>query len=130
MDNRSILTLANVFTGYSFSQSLATIFSYYRILGVAIEVIPKYNNQDPVQDGSSVFLGFRMGDTGSMAISEIKALNQNLLLDPRNRQRRYWRVFNQQGYWSISNTMILGEFVVASENDGDKNGLTAYDGKT
>lgn len=127
--NRSVLTTANIFTGYSYSQILSGLFSYYKILSVAVELIPKYNNVDQVADGSTVFLGFKLGSNSALSMQEIKALNQNLVLDPRTRQRRYWRVYNTQGAWSVTDSIINGCFTVDSENNGEKDNQHQWDFK-
>lgn len=127
--NRSVLSLINIFNGYSYTQVLSGLFSYYKILSVAIELVPKYNTADNIQNGSTVFLGFKLGSNDALTMQEIKALNQNVLLDPRNRQRRYWRVFNTQGAWSSSDTVISGGLTVASENQGEKDSQHQWDMK-
>ena len=92
--NRSLLTNQQVLEGYTFSVSLAGIFSYYKITGIGIEVIPSARNSSINQPGAQnpvVYLSYRAGNNTIMTLAEIKCINQTLILDPNNRQRRYWR---------------------------------------
>ena len=125
--DRGVLTFNNMYTGYSYSTSLLALFSYYKVLGVAVEVIPKYNNGDVVTAQTATFLGIRMGSNIRMNLSEIKAINQNLLLDPRNRQRRYWRTFNTSGDWQTTSEVLNGALSVGSTDNGVKDAQHIWD---
>ena len=125
--NRSVLTTTNIFTGYSYAQVLSGLFSYYKILSVAIELIPKYNTGDTIANGRTVFLGFKMGSNDALTIQEIKALNQNLVLDPRNRQRRYWKVYNTQGLWNPTDAISNGCITIQADDVGTKDTQHQWD---
>lgn len=112
--NRSLLPISSIYTGYTYSNVLSGLFSYYKLLSVSVELIPKYNNAGQVDDQLQAFLGFRMGNGAAITLSEMKALNQSLLLDARNRQRRYWRVYNASGDWVNTNDALTGGFSVQS----------------
>lgn len=114
--NRSILPISVLYTGYTYSNILSGLFSYYKVLSVAVELIPKYNNSSQIDDAFQTFIGIRMGDAKGLTLSEMKALNQSLLLDARNRQRRYWRVFNTSGEWVNTNDALIGAFSLQSSD--------------
>ena len=114
-------TLSKILQGYSYTQVLAGLFSFYKITGIALEIIPKYNNRDQVTDQVDVYLGYRVGNDDHMTLSEIKAVNQNLLLDPRNRQRKYFRTLGDYGNWVNTSNAIGGGISIESVSDGTKN---------
>ena len=114
--NRSILPIPTVYTGYTYANVLSGLFSYYKVLSVAVELIPKYNPANQVDDALQTFIGFRMGNGEALTLSEMKALNQSLLLDARNRQRRYWRVFDTSGEWVNTNDALTGAFSLQSSD--------------
>ena len=125
--NRSVIPIASIYTNYTYSNILSGLFSYYKLLSVAVELVPKYNNGDVVADQEQCFLGFRMGNNGALTMSELKALNQSILLDARNRQRRYWRVYNTSGDWINTNDALLGGFTVQASANALKDAQHAWD---
>lgn len=114
-------TLNQMLTGYTYSVTLAGLFSFYKITGITLEIIPKYNNGDVVLDQSDVYLGYRVGNATHMTLSEIKAVNQNLLLDPRNRQRKYFRTLGNFGDWTNTANAIDGAISIDSTSNGERN---------
>ena len=114
-------TLNQMLTGYTYSVTLAGLFSFYKITGITLEIIPKYNNGDVVSDQKDVYLGYRVGNATHMTLSEIKAVNQNLLLDPRNRQRKYFRTLGNFGDWTNTANAIDGAISIDSVSNGEKN---------
>lgn len=113
-------TLSKMLQGYSYAQILSGLFSFYKITGIAFEIIPKDNNFDQIIDQIDVFLGYRVGNDDHMTLSEIKAVNQNLLLDPRNRQRKYFRTLGDYGSWVNTSNAIGGGISIESALTGDR----------
>lgn len=114
--NRSVLPIPSMYVGYTYANILQGLFSYYKMLSIAVEIVPRYNNGDQITAQAGTLLGFRMGKIEAMTLSEVKAVNQNILLDPRNRQRRYWKVFNSNGEWILTSDAMLGGLTVVSMN--------------
>lgn len=127
MGNRAVLTVDDMLSSYTYTNILQGLFSYYKVLGLAVEVIPKYNNGDVVTEQRQTFIGFRAASNEAMTMSELKAINQSFLLDPRNRQRRYWRVFNTGGDWQGTGQVISGGITVQSPEVGNKNTQHIWD---
>lgn len=111
-------TINQMLTGYTYSVTLAGLFSFYKITGIALEIIPKYDNGNIVTDQVDIYLGYRVGNTTHMNLSEIKAVNQNLLLDPRNRQRKYFRTLGNFGDWTNTANAIDGAISIDSSANG------------
>lgn len=111
-------TINQMLTGYTYSVTLAGLFSFYKITGIALEIIPKYDNGNVVTDQVDIYLGYRVGNTTHMNLSEIKAVNQNLLLDPRNRQRKYFRTLGNFGDWTNTANAIDGAISIDSSANG------------
>ena len=119
-------TINQMLTGYTYSVTLAGLFSFYKITGITLELIPKYNNGDVVSDQVDVYLGYRVGNATHMTLSEIKAVNQNLLLDPRNRQRKYFKTLGNFGDWTNTSNAIDGGISIDSAANGEKNTQHAW----
>lgn len=113
-------TLNQMLTGYTYSVTLAGLFSFYKITGIALEIIPKYDNGNVVTDQVDIYLGYRVGNATHMTLSEIKAVNQNLLLDPRNRQRKFFRTLGNFGDWTNTANAIDGAISIESSANGNK----------
>lgn len=113
-------TINQMLTGYTYSVTLSGLFSFYKITGIALEIIPKYDNGNVVTDQVDIYLGYRVGNTTHMNLSEIKAVNQNLLLDPRNRQRKYFRTLGNFGDWTNTANAIDGAISIDSSANGQK----------
>lgn len=117
--NRGVLPIPSMYVGYTYANILQGLFSYYKLLSVAVEIVPRYNNGDQITSQAGTLLGFRMGKIEAMTLSEVKAVNQNILLDPRNRQRRYWKIFQANGEWILTSDALLGALtVVSTQPDG------------
>ena len=113
-------TIGKMMQGYTYSLTLSGLFSFYKIQGMAIEVIPKFNNADQVAQQTDVFLGYRVGNDDHMTLAEIKAVNQSLILDPRNRQRKYWKTLGNYGDWTNTSNAIGGGLSVESAVNGSR----------
>ena len=68
--NRSVLPISILYTGYTYSNILSGLFSYYKVLSVAVELIPKYNNSSQIDDAFQTFIGVRMGNAALLTLSE------------------------------------------------------------
>ena len=124
--NRGVLTIGNVMDGYAYSVTLAGLFSYYKIIGIAIELMPEASNTNgakQITDERAIYLGFRSGSNNVATINEVRAFNQSLLLDSVNRQRRYWKTFGMYGDWTVSNQPVLGAFIVKNQGDNSSNNV-------
>lgn len=117
--NRQLLTLAVIFNAYTYLNTLAGLFSYWKITGIRIEIIPEArNNAIPSNtDEKYVMISYRAGNNTLQTFNEVKANNQSITLDPINKISRYWRTYNATGAWLSTDTAFDGAFTVfANEN--------------
>ena len=118
--NRSLLTNANAFQGYSFINMLAGIFSYYKIIGIRVEVTPDARNQSLQYDTDEelVYLSYRAGRDNIQNIAEARVNNQSLVMNPIQKQVKYFKVYNDNGRYTSTEYTISGAWTVVSTNAG------------
>ena len=119
--NRYLLTNQNVFEGYTYLNTLAGIFSYYKLIGIRLEVTPDARNQSigVATAEPTLLLSYRAGNSNSQTINEMKANNQTLVMNSVQKQVRYFRVFNDDGKYSATNVVIPGAFTLLSDTQGN-----------
>lgn len=115
-DSMATNTIAQMLNGYAYVQILAGLFSFYKITSILIEITPKDNTGNQIQNEVDVYLGYRVANNAHMTLQEIKSVNQNLVLDPRNRQRKFFRTLGNFGDWTNTNNAIDGTISLESQN--------------
>lgn len=104
----------------------ASMFGYCKVTGIKVEVIPHSNNVSVagLSNQTPVVLAFFIGDSGEHAnanYSDLVCVNTSLILDPSNRQSRYFST--KGGSWDLKaagdiNTVGAGTMIVRAMNDG------------
>lgn len=119
--NQFLLTNSQSFQGYTYINTLAGIFSYYKLLGVRVEVTPDARNQSLPANSvqPNLYLSYRAGVNNGQTIGEIKANNQTLIMNPVQKQVKYFRVYNESGKYSPSVDPIAGAFTLLGDTQGD-----------
>lgn len=115
----SIITLTRIFQQYQNGTTLANLFTYWRPLGLSVEVMPESDVGKVITNEIPTYVCFRAGSNDAVTLREMKAINQNILLDSRNRQRRYWKLFGMYGDWWNSGAIMSGGISVNAETDGE-----------
>lgn len=126
MDNRRVVSLGDVQAGYSYTQSLMSLFSYYRPTGIRVEITPEsrslnlpntYKNQnvDHVVPTVPVILSYRAGNNSAQSFTEAKANNQSIVLNSNAKVARYWRIYGATAAYASTSNAFTGAFTVANE---------------
>ena len=125
--NSTTVTLVNIMQNYTYTNVLAGIFSYYKITGIRIEVTPDARNtnlpktinvpnlgdenvMEPV-----VMISYRAGNDNEQSLTEAKANNQSIVLNPKQKVTRYWRTYGASGAYRPATDGLDGAFTVQNE---------------
>ena len=112
---------STLFQGSQYYGSLVTMFGYYKVTGVKMEVQPQFDNAANVRQLHPILLGFRAGSIATMTYSELIADNNSLFLGT-SPNKRYISTMNAQGWSATSTEQAVGAFSVASA----QNSSTTY----
>lgn len=126
MDDRRVVSLGSVQAGYSYTESLKSLFSYYRPTGIRIEVTPEsrslnlsntylHQNVNHVVPTVPVILSYRMGNNTAQSFTEAKANNQSIVLNSNAKVARYWRIYGATTAYATTQNSFTGAFTVANE---------------
>ena len=118
--NGPSLTFGAVFSSSQYYGSLVNMFGYYKIIGVAMEVVPGPKNfEGTASVGAKVLVGFKCGAGTSMPYHELVANNNSILLGVTTRVRKYSSIMGSIGWISSDDTSDnVGSFSVASSITG------------
>lgn len=95
--------------------SLTSMFGYYKISGILMEVTPGPNNNKAFTTvGLNVLLGFRFGKVGAMTYQELISDNNSIVLGVNTNKRKYASTMGSNGWTSTSSLNTVGNFSVAS----------------
>lgn len=126
-----IIKLSDIMQGYAYKNVLSGLFSYYKITGIRVEVIPDARNNQldktvtilntatPVAE-TSIMVSYRAGDDTEQTLAECKANNQSILLNPRERITRYWRTYGTSGAYRSTSENLVGAFSIQNEITGNQ----------
>ena len=115
-----VVTFNTLFSSSQYYGSLVSMFGYYKVSGVLMEITPGSNNFKGLnQIGINVLLGFRFGQAGAMSYQELVADNNSILLGINTNKRKYASTMGSNGWTSTSENNVLGAFSVASSLDSD-----------
>ncbi len=104
-----------LFQASQYFGSLTSMFGYYKVSGVLMEVTPGPNNYKGFNVlGLNVLLGFRFGKSGVMTYQELVADNNSIILGVNTSKRRYASTMGSNGWTSTSGLNTMGTFSVAS----------------
>ena len=110
-----MVTFNTLFQSSQYYGSLVSMFGYYKVSGVLMEVAPGSNNFKGLnQIGINVLLGFRFGLVRVMTYKELVADNNSILLGINTNKRKYASTMGSNGWTSTAENNVLGAFSVAS----------------
>ena len=114
----STVTFNTLFSSSQYYGSLTSMFGYYKVSGVLMEVAPGANIYKGLTTvGLNVLVGFRFGQAGAMSYQELVADNNSILLGINTNKRKYASTMGSNGWTSTSENNVLGAFSVASSLD-------------
>lgn len=116
--DRYLLRNLDILSGYTYSVTLAGIFSYYRLTGIRIEITPDARNQSLPAASVEVplYISFRAGDNAAQSINQIKANNNSILCNPIQKQVKYIRTLGGTSAYLSSDIAYSGAWTVLGEN--------------
>lgn len=117
---RALLTFGDLFRLYPQVNTLGGLFSYYKIKAVSLEAVPcasNINGSRNVVEDPIVIMGVRANNNVVMTYSEIKILNNALVLDPVNTKRKYDNLLGSTSSWTDVQNPINGSISVVSNTN-------------
>lgn len=115
----SVVPFATLFSNSQYYGSLVSMFGYYKVTGVKMEVQPNWDNSGAVLQHHPILLGFRTGSTAQMTYSELVADNNSFFLGT-GAQKKYVSTMNSQGWGPTNTEQVVGAFSVGSPGTSDK----------
>ena len=136
--DKGLLKIEQLFNHYAYKNTLAGLFSYYKITGIRVEVTPEarnstlpatvmFNQNTLPTIMEQVYLSYRAGSNIIQNLAEVRANNQSILLDPNNRIVRYWRVFGGTTSYINTNQQFAGGFTTISETQAGQDAMRLMD---
>ena len=114
----SIVSFVSLFQASQYYGSLTSMFGYYKVTGVLMEVTPGPNNFKGFSAaGLNVLLGFRFGKTTAMTYQELVADNNSIVIGVTTIKRKYASAMGSNGWTPTSTMNSMGSFSVASSVD-------------
>ena len=115
------VTFNTLFSSSQYYGSLVSMFGYYKVSGVLMEITPGTNNFKGInQIGINVLLGFRFGQVRVMTYKELVADNNSIILGINSNKRKYASTMGSNGWHSTDDTNNdLGAFSVGSSMQAD-----------
>ena len=115
-----IVTFNTLFSSSQYYGSLTSMFGYYKVSGVLMEVVPGSNNFKGLNTiGINVLLGFRFGQGSVMSYKELVADNNSIVLGINSNKRKYASTMGSNGWTSTAENNALGAFSVGSSMQAD-----------
>ena len=111
-----VVSFSTLFSSSQYYGSLVSMFGYYKVSGVLMEITPGSNNFKGInQIGINVLLGFRFGQVRVMTYKELVADNNSIILGINSNKRKYASTMGSNGWHSTDDTNNdLGAFSVGS----------------
>ena len=116
------VTFNKLFSSSQYFGSLTSMFGYYKVSGVLMEVVPGPNNYKGFNAlGLNVLLGFRFGQAGAMSYKELVADNNSIILGINSNKRKYASTMGSNGWTSTAGGDSVGAFSIASSIQSNMN---------
>ena len=128
-ENNGLNTVAfnKLFNSSQYYGSLTSMFGYYKVSGVLMEVVPGSNNFKGLNAiGLTVLLGFRFGQVGSMTYQELVADNNSIILGINSNKRKYASTMGSNGWVSTAVGNSVGAFSIASSIQTNMNNAPSW----
>ena len=117
-----VVTFNTLFSSSQYYGSLTSMFGYYKVSGVLMEVVPGSNNFKGLNTiGINVLLGFRFGQGSVMSYKELVADNNSIILGINSNKRKYASTMGSNGWTSTAENNALGAFSIASSIQSNLN---------
>lgn len=111
----STVTFNRLFSSSQYAGSLTSMFGYYKVSGVLMEVTPGPNNFKGFNVlGLNVLLGFRFGQGSAMTYKELVADNNSIVLGVNTNKRKYASTMGSSGWTPTAGGDSVGAFSIAS----------------
>ena len=121
----STVTFNKLFSSSQYYGSLTSMFGYYKVSGVLMEVTPGPNNFKGITlVGLNVLLGFRFGKDTAMNYQELVADNNSIILGINSNKRKYASTMGSNG-WGLG----IGDWGLGSNgwtSTAENNSLGAF----
>lgn len=118
----NVLTFQSILTHQTYSVMLEGMFSFYKLLGVAIEVTPQAQNiagYKNIDREPMTIIGVRAGKNGAMTFSEARSINSSMVLNPAQYQRKYTSLLGFYNSYISTDASFSGAVtIVAEDNTG------------
>lgn len=109
------VTFNTLFSSSQYYGSLTSMFGYYKVSGVLMEITPGQNNFKGITVvGLNVLLGFNFGKGGAMTYQQLVADNNSIMLGINTNKRKYTSTMGSNGWTSTAENNALGSFSVAA----------------
>ena len=109
----SVVPFATLFSGSQYYGSLVSMFGYYKVTGVRMEVQPHWDNSGNIRQLNPILIGFKTGSVAQMTYAELIADNNSLFLGT-SPNKKYVSTMNSQGWGPTNTEQVVGAFSVAS----------------
>lgn len=116
---RQRLTFAYIINKQTFSQMLAGMFSFYKIMAISYECTPLAQNSNGVRNITvepCTVIAVRAGNDDAMNFGEARSINSSMVMNPLQYQRKYNSLLGFYTNWFASNAAPTGAITVVSEN--------------
>lgn len=111
----STVTFNSLFASSQYYGSLTSMFGYYKVSGILMEITPGQNNFKGITVvGLNVLLGFNFGKGGAMTYQQLVADNNSIMLGINTNKRKYTSTMGSNGWSSTAENNALGAFSVAA----------------
>lgn len=118
----STVTFNKLFSSSQYFGSLTSMFGYYKVSGVLMEVTPGPNNFKGFNSlGLNVLLGFRFGQASAMNYAELVADNNSIILGINSNKRKYTSTMGSNGWTPTAGGDSVGAFSIASSIQSSMN---------
>lgn len=118
----STVTFNKLFSSSQYFGSLTSMFGYYKVSSVLMEVTPGPNNFKGFNSpGLNVLLGFRFGQASAMSYKELVADNNSLVLGINTNKRKYSSTMGSNGWTPTAGGDSVGAFSIASSIQSNMN---------
>lgn len=109
------VTFNSLFAASQYYGSLTSMFGYYKVSGILMEITPGQNNFKGITVvGLNVLLGFNFGKGGAMTYQQLVADNNSIMLGINTNKRKYTSTMGSNGWSSTAENNALGSFSVAA----------------
>lgn len=104
--------------------TLTSLFAYYRVFGVSIEVIPgpcNTNGTLSITNIDPVYIAYNPGSNQVMSMPVLRSFNGSIMLDATSRQRKYTTLYGGTADYKATTDTTAGGISVRSTTNGTQN---------